>query len=59
MMLLDRDMLWKVAPGTFDVLIGTSAEDIVLRDSYEVKAAADPLNRGIKYTAGSCSIAPE
>lgn len=47
MMLLDRDMLWKVAPGTFDVLIGTSAEDIVLRDSYEVKAAADPLNRGI------------
>ena len=47
MMLLDRDMLWKVAPGKFDVLIGTSAEDIVLRDSYEVKAAADPLNRGI------------
>jgi beta-glucosidase len=48
MMLLDRDMLWKVAPGTFDVLIGTSAEDIVLRDSYEVRSAADPLlNRGI------------
>lgn len=48
MMLLDRDMLWKVAPGTFDVLIGTSAEDIVLRDSYEVKAAPDSwLSRGI------------
>jgi beta-glucosidase len=48
MMLLDRDMLWKVAPGTFDVLIGTSAEDIVLRDSYEVKAAPDPMSgRGI------------
>jgi beta-glucosidase len=48
MMLLDRDMLWKVAPGTFDVLIGASAENIVLRDSYEVKPAADPsLNRGI------------
>jgi beta-glucosidase len=48
MMLLDRDMLWKVAPGTFDVLIGTSAEDIVLRGSYEVKAVADALlNRGI------------
>jgi hypothetical protein len=36
MMLLHRYMLWKIAPGTFDVLIGTSAENIALRDSYEV-----------------------
>ncbi len=30
-MLLERDMLWKVAPGTLDVLIGTSSEVIALR----------------------------
>ena len=46
LMLLDRDMRWRVAPGTFDVMIATSAENVVLRDSFEVKASdpiADPL----------------
>jgi beta-glucosidase len=47
-MLLDEDMLWKVSPGTFDVLIGSSAENIALRGSYEVKAAEGPMaDRGI------------
>jgi beta-glucosidase len=43
MMLLDRDMLWKVAPGNFDIMIGSSSEDIALRDSLEVKASPDGL----------------
>jgi beta-glucosidase len=46
LMLLDRDMRWRVAPGIFDVEIASSAENIVLRDSFEVKATdviADPL----------------
>jgi beta-glucosidase len=48
MMLLDRDMLWKVVPGNFDIMIGSSSGDIVLRDSLEVKASPDGLlNRGL------------
>jgi beta-glucosidase len=47
LMLLDRDMLWKVAPGTFDVMIGNSAEDIALRDSFQVKYADTVLDRGL------------
>ncbi len=47
LMLLDRDMLWKVVPGTFDVLIGNSAEDIALRGSFEVRAAHSVLDRGL------------
>jgi beta-glucosidase len=46
LMLLDRDMRWRVAPGIFDVMIAKSAENIVLKDSFEVKATdaiADPL----------------
>jgi beta-glucosidase len=46
LMLLDRNMRWRVAPGIFDVMIATSAESVVLKDSFEVKAAdpiADPL----------------
>jgi beta-glucosidase len=44
--LLDQNMRWRVAPGIFDVMIATSAEDVVLRDSFEVQATdpiADPL----------------
>lgn len=44
--LLDRNMRWRVAPGVFDVMIATSAENVVLKDSLEVKATdpiADPL----------------
>jgi len=47
LMLLDRDMLWKVSPGTFDVMIGNSAEDIALRNSFEVRPSDTILNRGI------------
>jgi beta-glucosidase len=46
LMLLDRDMRWRVAPGIFDVMIAKSAENVVLKDSFEVKATdaiADPL----------------
>jgi beta-glucosidase len=47
MMFLDRDMLWRVAPGTFEVMIGSAADHIILSDSLEVKSA-DPLpDRGI------------
>lgn len=47
LMLLDRDMLWKVAPGTFDVMIGNSAADIALRDSFQVRIPDTVLNRGV------------
>jgi len=42
LMFLDRDMLWRIAPGTVDIMIGSAADHIVLRDSLEVKAN-DPL----------------
>jgi beta-glucosidase len=42
LMLLDRDMRWVVVPGIFDIMIGKSSADIVLRDSLEVKGA-NPL----------------
>jgi len=35
--LLDRDMTWTVEPGTFQVLIGASSEDIRLRGAFEIK----------------------
>ena len=34
--LLDRDMRWVVVPGTFDILLGRSAEDIAATGSLEV-----------------------
>ena len=40
--LLDRNMRWRIVPGIFDVMIATSAENVVLRDSFEVKAP-DPI----------------
>jgi beta-glucosidase len=46
LMLLDRDMRWRLAPGNFDVMIASSSENVVLRGSFEVKASdpiADPL----------------
>ncbi len=45
-MFLDRDLLWRVAPGTVDVLIGSASDHIVLRDSLDVKP-------GPSLTAGS------
>jgi beta-glucosidase len=48
LMLLDRDMLWKVSPGTFDVLIGNSSADIALTASFDVKVPTGPLaGRGV------------
>jgi beta-glucosidase len=37
LMLLDRDMHWTVEPGTFDVLVGASSEDIRLRGTFEIR----------------------
>ena len=36
--LLDRDMHWRVVPGTFDIMIGKSSADIVLKGALDVKA---------------------
>jgi len=38
--LLDRDMRWIVVPGTFDILVGRSSEDIAARATVEVRAPA-------------------
>jgi beta-glucosidase len=35
--LLDLDMRWRVVPGTFEVMIGRSSQDIVLRSTLEVQ----------------------
>jgi beta-glucosidase len=50
LMFLDRDMIWRVAPGTFDVMIGTSAEDIALKDWFQVRSADTALDRGMSKT---------
>jgi beta-glucosidase len=44
LMLLDRDMHWVVVPGTFDIMIGKSSEDIALKGTLEV--------RGMRKLAG-------
>ncbi|MFC1557928.1 glycoside hydrolase family 3 C-terminal domain-containing protein [candidate division KSB1 bacterium] len=35
--LLDRNTEWKVEPGVFDVMVGSSSKDIKLKGSFEVK----------------------
>jgi beta-glucosidase-like glycosyl hydrolase len=37
--LLDRDKHWVVAPGTFDIMVGKSSADIVLKGALEVKSS--------------------
>jgi beta-glucosidase len=34
--LLDKDMYWKVEPGKFEIRIGTSSEDIKLKQEFEI-----------------------
>jgi beta-glucosidase len=45
---LDRDMLWRIAPGTVDVMIGSAADHIVLRDSLEVRADNRLVKTGMR-----------
>jgi beta-glucosidase len=40
--LLDRDMRWVVLPGTFDIMVGRSSEDIAAKGTLEVKALSSP-----------------
>jgi beta-glucosidase len=42
LMLLDRDMHWRVAPGTFDVMVGSASDHLQLNGSLVVKPA-EPL----------------
>ncbi len=38
--LLDKDLHWKVVPGTFDVMVGKSSQEIVLTGSFDVATAS-------------------
>jgi beta-glucosidase len=38
LMLLDRDMHWTVVPGTFDIMVGSSSADVLLKAALEVKS---------------------
>jgi len=42
--LLDQELHWKVVPGTFDVMVGKSSADIVLKGSFEVKSSGSTSN---------------
>jgi beta-glucosidase len=37
--LLDSDMHWRVVPGTFDVMVGKSSDEIVLKGTLDVREA--------------------
>ena len=37
LMLLDRNTHWVVVPGTFDIMVGKSSEDIALKGTLDVK----------------------
>ena len=38
--LLNQDMHWVVVPGTFDVMIGRSSDDIAVKGTVEVRASS-------------------
>jgi len=42
---MDQDMRWAVVPGTFDILVGRSSEDIAAKGILEVKAPAAHATR--------------
>jgi beta-glucosidase len=46
LMFLDRDMLWKVAPGTVDVMIGSASDHIVLKEPLQINHTDTLLERG-------------
>ena len=46
-MLLDREMLWKVAPGTVEVMIGGAADHNLLQGSLEIKSANTLTDRDL------------
>jgi beta-glucosidase len=37
LMLLDLDLHWRVVPGTFDIMVGSSSADVPLKSTLEVK----------------------
>jgi beta-glucosidase len=41
LMLLDRDMQWRVVPGTFDIMVGESSADIALRGALKVNSPGE------------------
>lgn len=43
--LLDRDMRWIVVPGTFDIMVGSSSQDVRAQGTLEVKADSTTTNR--------------
>jgi hypothetical protein len=45
-MLLDRDMHWRVAPGTFDVMVGSASDHLPLNGALVVKAGEPLPDRG-------------
>jgi beta-glucosidase len=46
LMLLDRDMHWRVAPGTFDVMVGSASDHLPLNGALVVKAGEPLPDRG-------------
>jgi len=47
LMLLDRDMNWKVVAGTFDIMIGKSSADIALTQPLQVKVVDPLIGQGV------------
>lgn len=42
--ILDKDLHWRVEPGTFDVMIGKSSREILLTGSFDIKPAGAPAH---------------